>query len=116
MEELFGPSAVLFESGEGEESLRIECAVSSDGGLLIMQESDGPLTMWCFEETPHRVETEVDSRHAAMLSDYFHLDEVGQLPAVLRMEYTGFDSGQRIRELMRRLEIPYRVLEHAIER
>ena len=54
--DLFDCGAVLFESQEGEEALRIECAVTPEGALEVMQESDGPLTSWCFEESPHRIE------------------------------------------------------------
>lgn len=116
MADLFGAETVLFESEEGGESLRIECAATEEGGLALMQESDGPLTRWCFEESPHRIETEVAADGACGLLEYFHLDDAEQLPAVLRMQYVGYDCGQRIRALMRRLEIPYRVIENVVER
>lgn len=116
MLDVFDCGAVLFESGDEEEALRIECAVTQDGKLEIIQESDGPLTQWCFEESPHRLEVEVSRINVQGLLDYFHLDEVRMLPAVLRMEYTGYNCFARIRKLMRNLEIPYNVLEHDIVR
>ena len=108
--------AVLFRSDADEEALVIECAVVEGGGLVVMQESDGPLTEWCFEETPHRIETVFSPGGARALSEYFHLDEVRQLPAMLRAGYVGYDAGLRVRELARRLGISYRVIEAPIER
>ena len=111
MVELFGASTVLFESGEGEEAVRIECAVREDGGMAVLQESDGPLTDWCFEETPHRVETVIGPLSVKGLMEYFHLESAVQVPAALRMQYVGYESARRIRELLRRLELPYEVVE-----
>ena len=110
------PGAVLFESEQGDEYLHIECAARGDGGLALLQESDGDLTEWCFEESPHRVEVEVGQEGVRRLMEYFHLDSARQLPAALRVAYTGYDSGQRIRGLMRRLGIAYEVIEHPIVR
>lgn len=109
-------SAVLFESGEDEESLVVECAVTAEGGLSLMQESDGPLTSWCFEESPHRIEVEVDPADACALAERMGLDEAGQLPAALRCEFTGYDCLREIRVLMKRAGIRYRVIEHPIVR
>ena len=116
MDELFECGAVLFESGEEEEALRIECVVTNEGELRIMQESAGPLSEWCFEDSPHRVETVVEVGATAALGEYFHVDGVRQLPAVLRLEYTGYDCAARIRALLQRLDIPYGVLEDPIAR
>lgn len=114
--DLFECGAVLFESDEDGETLRIECAVTGEGGLDFLQESEGPLTEWSFEETPHRIEVSVPPIGAMNLATYFHLDMVTQLPAVLRLEYVGYDCFIRIRALMRRLEIPYCVVEAPIVR
>lgn len=116
MKDLFECGAVLFESDVDEEGLRIECAVTPEGELDILQESAGPLTEWCFEESPHRIETVADAASTAELLEYFHLESVRQLPAVLRLEYTGYDCGRLIRDLMTRLEIPYRIIEEPILR
>ncbi len=114
--DLFDCGAILYESQEGEEALRIECAVTSEGALEVMQESDGPLTSWCFEESPHRIEVVVEPMEAERLLEYYHLDELRQLPAVLRLEYTGFDSFQRLRALFKRLAILFDVFEAEIVR
>ncbi len=114
--DVFDCGAVLFESTDDEEAMRIECAVASDGSLRVMQESDGPLTDWCFEETPHRIEVEVSPEGVGELLSYFHVDEARMLPAVLRMEFTGYNCFRRLRRLMKDLEIPYSVYEHAIAR
>lgn len=116
MLELFDYGAVLFESREGEEALRVECVVTPEGALEVMQESDGPLTEWCFEESLHRVEAVVEPLELEGLMEYFHVDEPRQLPAILRFEYTGFDCFKRLRGLLRRLEIPYVVHEAVIAR
>lgn len=44
MLDLFDCGAMLFESDQDEEVLRIECAMTPEGALEVMQESDGPLT------------------------------------------------------------------------
>ena len=116
MEDLFEYGAVLFESDADEEGLRIECAVTPEGELRVMQESAGPLTEWCFEESPHRIETVADADATDGLLEYFHLEARYQLPAVLRMEYTGYDCARKIRSLMKRLELPYRVIEAPVLR
>lgn len=114
--DLFDCGAVLYESQEDEEDLRIECAITPEGALEVLQESDGPLTSWCFEESPHRVEALVEPLDVERLLEYYHLDEARQLPAVLCLEYTGFDCFLRLRTLLRRLTIPYTVFEAAIAR
>lgn len=110
MLDLFDCGAVLFESDQDEEALRIECAMTPEGALEVMQESDGPLTEWCFEETPHRIEAVVEPAELDALMEYFHVDEPYQLPAILRLEYTGYDCFLRLRALLRRLAVPYTVL------
>lgn len=116
MLDLFDCGAMLFESDQDEEVLRIECAMTLEGALEVMQESDGPLTEWCFEETPHRIEAVVEPAELDALMEYFHVDEPYQLPAILRLEYTGYDCFLRLRALLRRLAVPYTVLEAAIAR
>ena len=55
--ELFDERVVLFQSDEGGEHLLVTCEPSGMGGLVVRQTSEGPLTQWCFEESPHVVET-----------------------------------------------------------
>ena len=109
-------AAVLFQSERDEEDLRVECAITADGCMDIMQESAGPLTEWCFEESPHRVETYAGADAVDALMRYFHLDIPEQLPELLRIEYMGYDCGMRIRALMRSLDVPYEVIESDIVR
>lgn len=106
------PHAVLYEAADDGERLRVECVVTDEGGLAIMQESEGPLTSFCFEESPHRIETEVPARGVRDLLEYFHLGAVAELPALLRMHYTGYDCARNIRRMMRGIEVPYIVYEN----
>lgn len=114
--DVFDCGVVLFDSQEDEEDLRVECVVTPEGALEILQESDGPITWWCFEESPHRIEAVVEPMGLEALMGYFHVDEPWQLPAILRLEYTGYDCFSRIRALLRRLVVPYAVYEAPIAR
>lgn len=109
--DVFDCGAVLFEGAEDEEALRVECVVTSEGELLVRQQSDGPVTVWAFDETPHCVELVIDARGVQSLCSYFHVDAPSYLPAVLRMEYTGHDCLQRIRDLCERLGLAGHVQE-----
>lgn len=107
---------VLFESGPDEEALRVVAALALDGGLTIWQESAGPLTQFCFEESPHVVETVLDRRAVRGLAAYFHVDTRVQVLEVLRLAYTGYDCASNIRDLLKRLDLPYEVRERPISR
>lgn len=113
--DVFDSGAVLFASEEGEH-LKIECAVTPEGSLRIVQESSGPLTQWSFRESPHTVEAMIDPAGVGELLGYFHLDAAHQLPAVLRLEYTGYECFSNLCDLMKRLGIPYEIREAAIVR
>ena len=56
---------LLFESEEDEEALCISCRATKEGGLVIHQMSEGELTAWCFEESPHEVEDRFAAGHRA---------------------------------------------------
>ncbi len=114
--DVFDSGAVLFASEEEGERLRIECSITSRGSLHIAQESSGPLTQWSFGESPHTVEATVDPTGVGELLDYFHLDAAHLLPAVLRLEYTGYECFSNLCGLMKRLGIPYEIGEAAIVR
>lgn len=114
--DLFDCGAVLFESDADEEALRIECVVTPEGELRIMQESAGPLTEWCFEESPHRIEMEMDASATAGLAEHYRLDDVFRLPAMLRMRFVGYDCPRNIRSLLRGLGLPYRIIEAPVVR
>lgn len=111
MRDLFGCQAVLFEGDQDGERVCVECALTEQEGLVMMQEIDGPLAAWCFGETPHRMEIELEPLAAASLAAILGLDAVAQLPGVLRMRFTGYDCAQRVQDLMRGLGIPYRMIE-----
>ena len=114
--DVFDSGAVLFASEEEGESLTVECAMTEDGRLRIVQASAGPLTKWSFRESPHTVEAMIDPAGVGELLGYFHLDAAHQLPAVLRLEYTGYECFSSLCDLMKRLAIPYEIREAAIVR
>ena len=107
---------VLFESGPDEELLRVECEVDKAGGLRVVQVSEGPLTQWCFEESPHAIEVVVDPVHTGELVSRCALDGPGQLPAALQVQFAGYDASHQIRCHLRELDIPYEVRENPIIR
>lgn len=108
--------ALLFESREDEEKLRITCAVTREGELLVKQVSDGDLTMWCFEESPHEVTVRVAATDVRPLEERFHVEGAAQLVAALAAAYSGYDASMRIRDAMRHLGVSYRVEERPIVR
>lgn len=114
MRDVFECGAVLFEDAAGEEKLRVGCMVTPEGGLSVVQESDGPLTDWCFEHTPHRIEAVVDAAGVQGLLGFFRLERPHQLPMVLRLEYTGHECFRRVRRLFKRLHVGYAIREDAI--
>lgn len=114
--ELFNQEVMLFKSADDEEGLEVACTATDDGGLVVLQESDGPLTCWSFEESPHRVEVVVGPLEVRTLMGYFHVDHAWQLLLVLRMEFTGYDCRRQICSLLRYLELPYEVVETPVER
>ena len=109
-------SALLFESGDMDERLSIVCYTTDAGGLVIERTSDGDLTQWSFEESPHVVKTCLDVSSARALVEYYHLDEVDQVPAMLRLEFVGFESDTQIRALLKRHAISYTIQEAPIAR
>lgn len=113
MLDLFDRKVRLFESAQDEEDLWVECVVTDAGEMRITQVSDGPLTTWCFEESPHRIEVLVSQTGSQILARHFKVKGLNALLAALRMEFTGYDCLQRLRLLMRSLNIPYKVHENA---
>ncbi|MDY2777278.1 MAG: hypothetical protein SOU51_02725 [Collinsella sp.] len=103
--------SVLFEMGGRGEAMRVECAVTSDGELLVMQESAGTWTECCFGRFAHREELRFDAKSVATLLEHFSIDEVGQLPAMLRVECGNLGAFLRISDLAHRLGASYRVTE-----
>ena len=115
MEQVY-TSAVLFESGKDEERLLITAEATGLGGLRIRQVSDGDLTQWCFEESPHEVDTLVSPQSARTSAAHYGLDSRKLLPQTLHVAFEGCDCAHAIRALMRNLNIPYEVIENPIVR
>lgn len=111
-----GAGALLFESREDEERLQITCEVTHEGDLVIRQVSDGDLTMWCYEESPHEVTVRVAAGELRPLAEYFHAEDAGQLVELLAAAYGDYDASMRIRGVMRRLGVAYQVDETPIAR
>lgn len=116
MDVVAGTQVVLFESEADEEMLRIGVGVSSEGGLIIQQVSAGDLTAWCFEESPHEVRVDLAPEAVRALQEYFHARDLNELLRFLGVVYGGYDASQRIRGLLRRLGVPYQVVEQPIKR
>lgn len=107
---------VLFQSGGDEEELLVVGEPTGVGGFQIVQTSAGDLTEWCFEESPHVVETSVGATGARHLCEHFDVDSVAQALHVLSMEFAGYDCARRMRGLLCELGIGYEVVERPIER
>lgn len=114
--EVFGEVVELFRSEEDDEALLITCEPTGLGGIRIHQQSAGDLTMWAFEESPHEIDTLVDAGGAAKLRAHYDVETNGQLARILAVAFTGYDCSLKIRELMRRLDVPYEVVENPLER
>ena len=109
-------SVLLYQEEVDGDELRIE-GVLSDGCVLeVVQESTGPFTSWCFEESPHVVQTVFGPDAVGGLLEYFHLEEVDQLLPMIRAAYVGCESALRLRGLARRLGLSYTVYENDIVR
>lgn len=107
---------VLFENGGDEEALLVVGEPTGVGGFQIVQTSAGDLTEWCFEESPHVVETSVGATGARRLCEHFDVSSIVRVLHVLSMEFAGYDCARRVRELLRELGIGYEVVEHPITR
>lgn len=108
-------SALLFQSADDEESLVVACQYDARG-LHVCQVSAGDLTQRCFEESPHTVSTNVDSAELDALLTYLRVPDAALLPPLLAAAYGGYDAAHRVRDLLRRLHIPYHVDERPIAR
>lgn len=106
-------SFALFSSREGEERVDVWCAYEEGNGLSVVERLEGPLALWCFEESPHVVELRVAEPVLPVLLAYLELSDEALLPRFFALEYGEADALQRIRDLLRRLCLPYTVLEAA---
>ena len=81
--ELFDERVVLFQSDEGGEHLLVTCEPSGMGGLVVRQTSEGPLTQWCYEESPHVVETFVAHEALVVLEHFYGVGTSNQVARML---------------------------------
>ena len=114
--ELFDERVVLFESDEGGEHLAVTCEPSGMGGLVVRQTSEGPLTQWCFEESPHVVETFVTHEGLAALERFYGVGTSNQVARLLSISFADYDCAQRVRSLLRELGVEFDVVERPIDR
>lgn len=114
--ELFDERVVLFESDEGGEYLLVTCESSGMGGLVVRQTSEGPLTQWCFEESPHAVETFVSHEGLAALERFYGVGTSGQVAHMLSVSFADYDCAHRVRMLLRELDAGFDVVERRIDR
>lgn len=114
--ELFDERVVLFESDEGGERLTVTCEPSGMGGLVVRQTSEGPLTQWCFEESPHVVETFVAHEGLAALERFYGVGTSNQVARMLSISFADYDCAQRVRSLLRELGVGFDIVEKPIDR
>lgn len=114
--ELFDDRVVLFESDEGGEYLLVTCEPSGMGGLVVRQTSEGPLTQWCFEESPHVVETFVTHVGLVALEHFYGVGTSNQVARMLSISFADYDCAQRVRSLLRELDAKFDVIEKPIDR
>ena len=114
--ELFDERVVLFESDEGGGHLLVTCELSGMGGLVVRQTSEGPLTQWCFEESPHMVETFVTHEGLVALEQFYGVGTSNQVARMLSISFADYDCAQRVRSLLRELGAGFDVVENPIDR
>ena len=114
--ELFDDRVVLFESDEGGEYLLVTCEPSGMGGLVVRQTSEGPLTQWCYEESPHVVETFVAHEGLVALEHFYGVRTSNQVARMLSISFADYDCAQRVRSLLRELDAKFDVIEKPIDR
>lgn len=114
--ELFDERVVMFLSDEGDERLSVTCEPSGMGGLVIRQVSEGPLTQWCFEESPHVVETLVPHEGLVALKQFYGVETLNQVSQMLSISFADYDCAQRVRSLLRELDAGFDVIEKPISR
>ena len=114
--ELFDERVVLFESVEEDERLLVTCEPNGAGGLLLRQESAGTLTDFCFEETPHVVETMIPHAGLERLKEFYGVDTSSQVARMLSISFADYDCARRVRSLLEELGAGYDVIEHPVVR
>ena len=113
---LFDERVVLFQSDEGGEQLLVTCEPSGMGGLVVRQASEGPLPQWCYEESPHVVETFVTHEGLVALEQFYGVGASNQVARMLSTSFADYDCAQRVRSLLRELGAGFDVVEKPIDR
>ena len=106
--ELFDERVVLFQSDEGGEHLLVTCEPSGMGGLVVRQTSEGPLTQWCYEESPHEA--------LVVLEHFYGVRTSNQVARMLGISFADYDCAQRVRSLLGELDAKFDVVEKPIDR
>ena len=114
--ELFDERVVMFESDEDGEYLLVTCEPSGMGGLVVRQTSEGPLKQWCYEESPHVVETFVPREGLAALEHFYGVGTSNQVARMLSISFADYDCAQRVRSLLGELGAGFDVIEKPIDR
>lgn len=114
--ELLDERVVMFESDEDGEYLLVTCEPSGMGGLVVRQTSEGPLTQWCYEESPHVVETFVPREGLAALEHFYGVGTSNQVARMLSISFADYDCAQRVRSLLGELGAGFDVIEKPIDR
>ena len=94
--ELFDERVVLFQSDEGGEHLLVTCEPSGMGGLVVRQTSEGPLTQWCYEESPHVAETFVAHEALVALEHFYGVGTSNQVARMLSISFADYDCAQPV--------------------
>ncbi len=113
---LFDERVVLFQSDEGGEQLLVTCEPSGMGGLVVRQTSEGPLTQWCYEESPHVVETFVAHEALVVLEHFYGVGTSNQVAQMLSISFADYDCAQRVRSLLGEFGAGFDVIEKPIDR
>ena len=94
---------VLFDGFDGMERVHTVCRCTGDGGLVIVQESAGELTRWCFGESPHRARARLAAWEVAALARQLGVDSAADVASALAIAVTGADALPRIRSVAQQL-------------
>ena len=114
--DLFDERVVMFESVEDGERLVVTCEPTGAGGIVVREVCEGNLARWCFEESPHTIETFIDHEGLRALLRFYDVDTLMQVARMLSISFSDYDCGHRVRSLLRELHVPFDVVERPIDR
>ena len=101
-------SVELFNSYCDGEKIHITCSLHADE-FVLLRESTGELTQWCFGEVPHCSETHIDTQGIQKLMNYFDSDSIEKFFDILLTEFSVFDADVQLQNLCEDLGICYTV-------